>query len=528
MKKIKLLLIGLLIWNFHVVFGQICGTLHSNNQTIYPQENLALQAKDSNSSICINVFFHIIRNTNGSSAFSEPNLNDIVSNLNKYFSPINITINNLGFDYINNTNYVDIGSSNEANRLGKINNKNNAINFYITRNLWKSNGYNIVGVVVGGLPNKNLYIRSDQVLNDTAPHELGHCLNLYHTHKGLAYNDSGCAELIDGSNCSTCGDYVCDTPADNGQGNTNGYSPDLTNIMFYYHLLGYDLDHFTNGQGNRMRYAIQNEPILQNIISNSCAKISKIDFLCPSQNKTVALSNIGNSTTSWSTSSNIQTLSNNNSSITFKAINNNIQENAWVKANLSNGIIFKEKFWIGKPEVYTGNNPYTICAYNFFQNEFYTLPVSPGAKNYKLISNSPFLFVSELTNSPGQIYMNAYRVGNYSITLTTSNECGSSQATIYINAKRCGQSGFEFRTYPNPTTSNLTIENTLKKKSRRVTQSNKVNRNNYELYDFNANLVLEGKLEELTKINVSNLKRGTYFLKIRTTNNIETHQIIIK
>lgn len=44
-------------------------------------------------------------------------------------------------------------------------------------------------------------------------HEMGHTLALRHTHQG--------GELVDGSNCATAGDQVCDTPADPGLNGTN-------------------------------------------------------------------------------------------------------------------------------------------------------------------------------------------------------------------------------------------------------------------------------------------------------------------
>ncbi len=97
----------------------------------------------------------------------------------------------------------------------------------------------------------------------TVTHELGHVFGLAHTFgsgdviaaaQGEPFDAS--TELVDGSNCETAGDQVCDTPADpyipndpNGTvwidtncvyvydgRDTNGdyYEPDIDNIMAYY------------------------------------------------------------------------------------------------------------------------------------------------------------------------------------------------------------------------------------------------------------------------------------------------------
>jgi hypothetical protein len=81
----------------------------------------------------------------------------------------------------------------------------------------------------------------------TVSHELGHYFSLEHT-----FETSHGLELVNGSNCATAGDSICDTPADpyvtgssyvnsnctftfTGK-DTNGdyYDPDVSNIMSYY------------------------------------------------------------------------------------------------------------------------------------------------------------------------------------------------------------------------------------------------------------------------------------------------------
>ena len=342
MKKRKLILIGLLIWHFNSVFGQSCGTPHPINPTIYPQEDTNIQARGSSSSLCINVFYHIVRNTNGTNSFSTPNTNLITEELNKYFSPRNIIINNIGSDFINNSNFLTIDTdSGEDNSLFLTQNRSDAVNFYIVDGFVR---VNLVGKAQN-IPSTNLVMRNNAVLTSVSSHEFGHCLDLYHTFQGTASNTSGCAENINGSNCNTCGDLICDTPADANTRNTGGYNPDLTNIMSYY----LPTDHFTNGQSYRMRYAIQNEPILQNISSSSCATISEINNVCYPQTKIISLNNTNGAITNWTTSSNIHIASQNNSSITVRGLNSNSTGDGWVQATLNNGIQFTETFEVGIP-----------------------------------------------------------------------------------------------------------------------------------------------------------------------------------
>ena len=97
----------------------------------------------------------------------------------------------------------------------------------------------------------------------TLAHEMGHFFGLYHTFEGAG------TELVDGSNCETTGDYVCDTPADiNGVSqdciyadpstdpNGDYYTPYLSNIMSYY---GDCVFEFTGGQYNRMAWHYLNQ-----------------------------------------------------------------------------------------------------------------------------------------------------------------------------------------------------------------------------------------------------------------------------
>ncbi|MDR3287337.1 MAG: zinc-dependent metalloprotease [Prevotellaceae bacterium] len=143
-------------------------------------------------------------------------------------------------------------------------------------------------------------------------HEFGHCLGLYHTHSGSGcFDDANCSESINGSNCLTCGDLVCDTPADPClAGNVNsscnyigggGYNPNTNNIMSYAPPAC--LTNLTNGQIARMHTMIENSSILQNVLyfpisgNNNPYSIQQVTY-------TVTGLITGTTVTSWNISSN--------------------------------------------------------------------------------------------------------------------------------------------------------------------------------------------------------------------------------
>lgn len=547
--KRKLLIIGLLFWNLNSVFAQLCGTPHPSSPTIYLQEDSYKQAKESNSykgsssAICINVFYHIVRNTNGTNAFTMPNTNDITTELNEFFSPHNIVINNLGTSFIDNTNFLQVDEGEHTTLMNSGFDVPNAINYYIVDELWDvfESGV-LIGSVTGvadGIPSNSLIVRDDRVLLATSHHEVGHCLNLYHTFQGTAPNTSGCAEAINGSNCSTCGDVVCDTPADSNAGNSGGFTPDLTNIMSYYNTR----DHFTNGQGFRMKYAINFESVLQNIRSTSCTQISEVNTICYPQTTIVTLSNLGGATTVWTSSSNVQIVSSNNSSATIKGANSYSSGYGWIKAVLSNGITFQENFHVGKAEVDNvlfRNNGAGVSDYfcsSHYGNEFEILPYVPNASyevrirdltTYNIVAG-PYNFTGRIATLPTDYN---YTPGWYLFEVRGTNSCGTSNWTEweveFVDCTLGGGGESEYRIYPNPSSEYLTVQKTKtsnKENSKKTTKTNSSAL--FKIFDFNSALIFNGFIDNQTTIDVSNYKRGNYILKIYKNGKSESHQIII-
>lgn len=116
-------------------------------------------------------------------------------------------------------------------------------------------------------------------------HTMGHILFLYDTQWGTSiYEPYNCPEKADGSNGSTCGDYIFDTPADPGLYYFNvdvsdcsfdpqyydipavdpltglNYTPDTGNLMSLTNPSCYD--DFSYGQKKRMKNAIWYIPVL--------------------------------------------------------------------------------------------------------------------------------------------------------------------------------------------------------------------------------------------------------------------------
>lgn len=116
-----------------------------------------------------------------------------------------------------------------------------------------------------GYANRQVY---GSISGKVVAHEVGHYFYLIHTFGGSLFGIQT-EELVDGSNCTTTGDWVCDTPADpypsaaavdpfvcqyqDSITDANGdvYQPLTDNIMSYYPIPCWE--HFTNGQITRMQ-----------------------------------------------------------------------------------------------------------------------------------------------------------------------------------------------------------------------------------------------------------------------------------
>lgn len=108
----------------------------------------------------------------------------------------------------------DAYSFSSSERLNRSHHVPNTINVYFTDWLESDQGHPLCGFAIFPWMNtpRNRYIMMSKSCMDggnTLTHEFGHFYGLYHTHETFFGT-----EYVDGSNCRTTGDLICDTPAD--------------------------------------------------------------------------------------------------------------------------------------------------------------------------------------------------------------------------------------------------------------------------------------------------------------------------
>jgi len=549
--KHKLLLITCILISI-ASFSQskLCGTKETPITRSF--KNLLDQSKTMQSELCVNVQFHILKNSSGNAAFNGANTIQIIEDLNFAYNTHGIFFNSVGVNDITNDDYYNIheidddDTDTEYEGLRALDENNpNALNIYIVNNFDMYAGK-------ASRPGNYTVIQASSVLGTTTVHEIGHNLGLLHTHS----TSSGIENIErsgDNKNCDSAGDGFCSTPADpelqrpnlsykvntscvytaGETRNSLPYDPDTHNYMSYSRR--YCRDRFTDEQGNFMKAMLQTETVLQPVISSSCAipEITGPDLVCTS-NSTFTLQNAPNNVI-WNTGPNLTIIGQTNSSITVRASNSYVRGTSFVEIN---GGTARKEFFVGKSYAYAPPAD-PICINQFIQDFPYTLPVSEGATSYRLVSTSPYLTISgsserTYTYAPVDIDFISSRAGTYRVNLYTENKCGTSQSALYVTSENCGFGFNSYAIYPNPASSEVNIApNTEKTKVNTETQSLLYQQKASQiakLYDFNGTFVKDIELDTYgtTRIDVSNLKEGMYFLKIQVREEEETYKVIVR
>lgn len=222
--------------------------------------------------VVVPVTFHVVRRSDGGGGLSEARLAQTLTDLNTGFEGSGITFCRPGpLRYVDSDEYYNIESGAERRELLAINPVPNTINLYFVGVFGFCGFSSFTGSSAQGIVVAN-YCAGVSNNPTTVPHEVGHYFDLLHTHETAFGN-----ECVDGSNCATAGDLVCDTPADPGlitcgpEGRSScvdstcaytgsaadpdppcagdTYAPDPANVMSYSRKIC--RRYFSEGQGSR-------------------------------------------------------------------------------------------------------------------------------------------------------------------------------------------------------------------------------------------------------------------------------------
>lgn len=214
---------------------------------------------EQRSAVSIPVKAYIVNNSAGFGGISESSVNLAISQTNQVFQFANIQFDLCGVPQVINDDVIFNFNDANENYLTTYYYDPDVINLYFVNSLIYSGGN------AGGYARFPWDgIRVAVIVNNSAnspilAHEFGHTMGLLHTHE-----TAGGTEFVNGQNCGSAGDYICDTPADPNlslPGMLNNYcqyvgyavdplgwyySPYTNNLMSYAH--SYCINSFTNQQ----------------------------------------------------------------------------------------------------------------------------------------------------------------------------------------------------------------------------------------------------------------------------------------
>lgn len=161
------------------------------------------------------VAIHIFKDTLGDTNITETNIQNSFIKLNEYFKPICVSFKVCEFIYHSNFQYDNLYSKYEWQEVQALYNLKQRINVYYVNKITEPNG--VCGFAglndIGNVTSSGVVIQKSGTCCatpfKTIIHEFGHYFGLEHT-----FETSHGYELVDGSNCKTAGDGICDTPAD--------------------------------------------------------------------------------------------------------------------------------------------------------------------------------------------------------------------------------------------------------------------------------------------------------------------------
>ena len=240
-----------------------CGTVADEKAFQYVQRKLAQGGwavpdigRGGLPKICIPITCHIVRNSDGTGGIPEDRVDLAIEDLNIDMADINMEFFRDGdFIFLDSDQFAQTTEA-ERDLLREQGPVEGTINIWFVPDLVGLCGQSsfTFSDAQGILMNNDCTATASD--RATFSHEIGHYFNLFHTFSGSPAEPVGVAECVDGSNCDSAGDLICDTNADfgrecdTGQTAVNGscvlvcsdvdpcgsgdlYDPPIRNIMSY-------------------------------------------------------------------------------------------------------------------------------------------------------------------------------------------------------------------------------------------------------------------------------------------------------
>lgn len=180
------------------------------NPSVFGQDLLTRQEPLPCLDKTFSVVAHIVRDSFGDPGITENQIINIIDAANPAFDPICVDFEVCEFRYIDNFQYNTLARNNWREMQVKYHVENRLNIYFIGLGghlCGFANTGGITNTLSGGVAvQKSACIDISNV--GGLVHHLGHYFGLLDTYAGNRN------ELVDGSNCDTAGDLVCDTPAD--------------------------------------------------------------------------------------------------------------------------------------------------------------------------------------------------------------------------------------------------------------------------------------------------------------------------
>ncbi len=516
----------------------------------------------------INVFIHVVRRDDGSGGLTQLQIDNWMNLFYNDYVGHHIIIHIIGQSNLNNSTYYN--GLTDPNYLPMISTDahGNAVDIYLlSPNDTFSQASNIPGIAlaVGGS------YQGTSVLS----HEFGHCLGLFHTHSGSGCRDNAnCAENIDESNCLTCGDLICDTPADpclSGEVDVNcqyigdsRYRPDVHNIMSYAPPLC--LNHLTPGQVIRMHSTISSS----SIFTTRCFAIiiSGPSQVCDQATYTVDNLPAG-ATVAWSaTPTGVVSLQPSGSSVTLTKVSGG---NVTLSALINNSVTVTKDIWLGAQASFTGSasvnylgmgtwNSYVSCT-GLYTFQWWLRKANTGVASM-CVSNDQELTLRSVAQGSAKLAQStkppivnqpvSYTIFYMFLRVTDASgfQYDTPEQQIYAYGKvdlvpalllkanndvQVSDQVKSMEIFPNPASSEVKISiNPTSSPSLHVVSSNSSDNTNLNSYFVNvidvygSIVYTDTKVEEQFTIPISKLRNGVYNVIVSDGTNTYQNKLIVK